>query len=184
MKLRHAHRDTFHCGDAAILMVLLLNLYKASGTGPCSFCAVEAMQNAYRESLKMLLTLISFPDRIHGSVDCLSELSSSRLSRPFTGESSAVVASFCWDLCETCVFAFITPRRRMRESRRECLTGVISVQGQSAAASAHRRPSPRQRRRAGGVLPPGGPHVSRFSHSISSPAAVSGSIPIRKGRGY
>lgn len=71
----------------------------------------------------------------------------------------------------------------MRESIRECLTGVISVQGQSVAASAHRRPSPCQRRRAGGVLPPGGPHASRFSHSISSPAAVSGSIPIRKGGG-
>ncbi|XP_071327235.1 CAP-Gly domain-containing linker protein 4 isoform X4 [Trachinotus anak] len=30
--------------------------------------------------------------RIHGSVDCLSELSSSRLSHPFSGESSAFIA--------------------------------------------------------------------------------------------
>lgn len=44
-----------------------------------------------------------FTDRIHGSVDCLSELSSSRLSHPFSGESSAVITSFDWDLFEICV---------------------------------------------------------------------------------
>uniref|UniRef100_A0A8C5ATJ6 CAP-Gly domain-containing protein n=1 Tax=Gadus morhua TaxID=8049 RepID=A0A8C5ATJ6_GADMO len=35
--------------------------------------------------------------RIHGSVDCLSELSSSRLNRPFTGDSSLLLSVFRWN---------------------------------------------------------------------------------------
>lgn len=110
--------------------------------------------------------------RIHGSVDCLSELSSSRLSHPFSGESSAFIGGFDSDLFEMCRCIYYAAGAceviLSQESVWECLTLVIAMQGQSVAVSAHHRPSPPPRRRAEEALLPGvsfpsfphGPHIS------------------------
>lgn len=100
-----------------------------------------------------------FTHRIHGSVDCLSELSSSRLSHPLSGESAAFIASFDWDLFEMCLCIYYAVNVcgviLMQESVWEYMTLVIAVQGQSVAVSARHRPSQPQRRPAEEVLLPG-----------------------------
>ncbi|XP_039992667.1 CAP-Gly domain-containing linker protein 4-like isoform X1 [Xiphias gladius] len=68
--------------------------------------------------------------RIHGSVDCLSELSSSRLSHPFSGESSAFIARTIRRSFSTSS-AIATPKETSRRSpvarrRWSNLSGVSS----------------------------------------------------------
>lgn len=134
-----------------------------------SFCTVgcRLMKKLTEDSsmfIKLYYTnymfLLLYIHRIHGSVDCLSELSSSRLSHPFTGESSAVITSFDWDLFEICAFAFIMLQCCMQESVWKYLTLVTTAQGRSAAVPVHHRPLLPRRRRAEEVLSPGVPVFS------------------------